>query len=146
MTFFYDKSKGGDTRELQSWMVPPQKKLGRVTLISRFARFCILNHFNFAIFGKTLINYLFYLILEENRTTSFTMTSNFITRDAAKGLHENSNNKVLTIFSRILLDHDLHSRLCKFCLRHPLQAAFLWVLCERFSLYIFLYIERKPFK
>ena len=53
------------------------------------------------------------------------MTSNFITRDAATGLHENSNNKVLTIFSRILLDHDLHSRLCKFCLRHPLQAAHL---------------------
>ena len=28
----YDKSKGGDTRELQSRMVPPPKKLGRVTL------------------------------------------------------------------------------------------------------------------
>ena len=28
----YDKSRGGDTRELQSRMVPPQKKLGRVTL------------------------------------------------------------------------------------------------------------------
>ena len=53
------------------------------------------------------------------------MTSNFITRDAATGLHENSNNKVLTIFSRILLDHDLHSGLYKFCLRHPLQAAHL---------------------
>ena len=31
----YDKSKGGDTRELQSRMVPPQKKLGRVTLKSK---------------------------------------------------------------------------------------------------------------
>ena len=29
----YDKSKGGDTRGLQSRMVPPKKKLGRVTLI-----------------------------------------------------------------------------------------------------------------
>ena len=77
------------------------------------------------IFSKKLINYLFHLILEENRTTSFTMTSNFITRDAATGLHENSNNKVLTIFSRILLDHDLHSGLYKFCLRHPLQVAHL---------------------
>ena len=28
----YDKSKGGDTRELQSGMVPPPKKLGRVIL------------------------------------------------------------------------------------------------------------------
>ena len=28
----HDKSKGGDTRELQSRMVPPQKKLARVTL------------------------------------------------------------------------------------------------------------------
>ena len=31
MCYTYDKSKGGDTRELQSRMVPP-KKLGRVTL------------------------------------------------------------------------------------------------------------------
>ena len=34
----YDKSKGGDTRELQSRMVPPpppkRKKMGRVTLSS----------------------------------------------------------------------------------------------------------------
>ena len=28
----YDKSEGGDTKEPQSRMVPPQKKLGRVTL------------------------------------------------------------------------------------------------------------------
>ena len=33
MCYTYDKSKGGDTRELQSRMVPPQKKLGRVTLM-----------------------------------------------------------------------------------------------------------------
>ena len=90
-----------------------------------FQNFCTLDHFNFAIFSMKLNNYLFYLILEEKRTTSFTMTLNFITRDAATGLHENSNNKVLTIFSRILLDHDLHSGLYKFCLRHPLQAAHL---------------------
>ena len=32
MCYTYDKSKGGDTRELQGRMVPPQKKLGRVTL------------------------------------------------------------------------------------------------------------------
>ena len=32
MCYTYDKSKGGDTRELQSRIVPPQKKLGRVTL------------------------------------------------------------------------------------------------------------------
>ena len=32
MCYAYDKSKGGDTRELQSRMVPPKKKLGRVTL------------------------------------------------------------------------------------------------------------------
>ena len=32
MCYTYDKSKGGDTRELQSRMVPPQKKLVRVTL------------------------------------------------------------------------------------------------------------------
>ena len=32
MCYTYDKSKGGDTRELQSRMVPPQKKLSRVTL------------------------------------------------------------------------------------------------------------------
>ena len=31
MCYTYDKSKGGDTRELQSRMVSP-KKLGRVTL------------------------------------------------------------------------------------------------------------------
>ena len=31
----YDESKGGDTRELQSRMVTPPKKLGRVTLIRR---------------------------------------------------------------------------------------------------------------
>ena len=31
----YDKSKGGDTRELQSRLVPPKKKLGRVTLNNR---------------------------------------------------------------------------------------------------------------
>ena len=34
MCYTYDKSKGGDTRELQSRMVPPKKKLGRVTLSS----------------------------------------------------------------------------------------------------------------
>ena len=37
----YDKSKGGDTRELQSRMVtppPPKKKLGRVTLRSTLSR------------------------------------------------------------------------------------------------------------
>ena len=33
MCYTYDKSKGGDTRELQSRMVPPPKKLGRVTLM-----------------------------------------------------------------------------------------------------------------
>ena len=33
MCYTYDKSKGGDTRELQSRMVHPQKKLGWVTLI-----------------------------------------------------------------------------------------------------------------
>ena len=33
MCYTYDKSKGGDTRELQGRMVPPpKKKLGRVTL------------------------------------------------------------------------------------------------------------------
>ena len=32
MCWTYDKSKGGDIRELQSRMVPPPKKLGRVTL------------------------------------------------------------------------------------------------------------------
>ena len=32
MCYTYDKSKGGDTRELQSRMVPTPKKLGRVTL------------------------------------------------------------------------------------------------------------------
>ena len=34
MCWTYDKSKGGDTRELQSRMVPPRKKLGQVTLTS----------------------------------------------------------------------------------------------------------------
>ena len=32
MCYTYDKSRGGDTRELQSRMVRPPKKLGRVTL------------------------------------------------------------------------------------------------------------------
>ena len=32
MCYTYDKSKGGNTRELQSRTVPPKKKLGRVTL------------------------------------------------------------------------------------------------------------------
>ena len=36
MCYTYDKSKGGDTRELHSRMVPPQKKLGRVTLKRNF--------------------------------------------------------------------------------------------------------------
>ena len=35
----YDKSKGGDTRELQSRMLPPKKKLGRVTL-TRWGECC----------------------------------------------------------------------------------------------------------
>ena len=33
LCFRHDKSKGGDTRELQSRMVPP-KKVGQVTLIA----------------------------------------------------------------------------------------------------------------
>ena len=41
MCYTYDKSKGGDTRELQSRMVPPKKKLGRVTLISMSTLTCL---------------------------------------------------------------------------------------------------------
>ena len=44
MCYTYDKSKGGDTRELQSGMVPPppKKKLGRVTLNSFHKRVWLL--------------------------------------------------------------------------------------------------------
>ena len=36
MCYTYDKSKGRDTREPQTRLVPPPKKLGRVTLISKY--------------------------------------------------------------------------------------------------------------
>ena len=54
---------------------------------------CPLNHFNLAILS---------IIFEAKRTTSFIITSEFITRAAVKGLHENVSNKVLTISTRIL--------------------------------------------
>ena len=76
----------------------------RDTLISRFYDARILRHLNFLNccplnpFNLAILS----IILEANRTTSFIITSKFITGAAAKGLHENVSNKVLTISTRIL--------------------------------------------